>query len=133
MQINTVELTLYYDGQCPLCQAEIAFLQTRNAKGQLAFVDVTHQAFEAEAHHISCDAAMAQIHGRLANGDWLVGVPVFSKAYALANLPTMSWLLSRPWLLPLLQPGYVLFAKHRQAISKRIGPGALWFVKRFYR
>ena len=133
MQSTTPELTLYFDGQCPLCQAEMAFLQTRNAAGRLAFVDITQTGFEASEQPFSCDAAMAQIHGRLANGEVLIGVPVFSKAYALANLPVLSWLLSRRWLMPILQPSYVLFAKHRQAISKRIGPGALWFVKRFYR
>lgn len=133
MPSTPAELTLYYDGQCPLCQAEMAYLQTRNAAGRLAFVDVTQTGFTAENHHISCDAAMAQIHGRLANGEVLVGVPVFAKAYALANLPVLAWLLSRRWLLPVLQPSYVLFAKHRQTISKRIGPSALWFVKRFYR
>ena len=126
------ELTLYYDGQCPLCQAEIEFLQTRNADGKLGFVDVTQAGFDAQAHHISCDAAMAQIHGRLANGDYLVGVPVFAQAYKLANLHTLAWVLSRPWLQPVLQPGYVLFAKHRQTLSKRFGPAVLRFSKRFF-
>jgi predicted DCC family thiol-disulfide oxidoreductase YuxK len=127
------ELTLYYDGQCPLCVAEVAFLQSRNAQGQLAFVDVTQTDFEAAGHNISCEAAMAQIHGRTADGQVLVGVPVFATAYKLANLPVLAWLLSRRWLLPLLQPAYVLFAKHRQALSKRIGPSILKFSKRFLR
>ena len=127
------ELTLYYDGQCPLCVAEVAFLQSRNAQGQLAFVDVTQTDFEAAGLNISCEAAMAQIHGRTADGQVLVGVPVFATAYKLANLPVLAWLLSRRWLLPLLQPAYVLFAKHRQALSKRIGPSVLKFSKRFLR
>ena len=129
----TPELTLYYDGQCPLCQAEIHFLQSRNAQGKLAFIDVTKVDFDAPAHRISCEAAMAQIHGRLANGQTLVGVPVCAQAYQLAQLPVLSWILSRPWLQPLLGPAYVLFAKHRQAISKRIGPSVLKFSKRFLR
>ena len=127
------ELTLYYDGQCPLCVAEIEFLQSRSTKDQLAFVDVTQTGFEAAGHHISCEAAMAQIHGRTADGQVLVGVPVFATAYRLAQLPFLAWLLSRRWLMPLLQPAYVLFAKHRQAISKRIGPSVLKFSKRFLR
>ncbi len=127
------ELTLYYDGQCPLCMAEVEFLQSRNAQGQLAFVDVTQTGFEAADHHISCEAAMAQIHGRTADGQLLVGVPVFAAAYKLARLPVLAWLLSRSWLMPILQPAYVLFAKHRQAISKRIGPSVLKFSKRFLR
>ena len=130
---TTPELTLYYDGQCPLCVAEIDFLQSRNAHGQLAFVDVTQTGFEAAGHNISCEAAMAQIHGRTADGQVLVGVPVFASAYRLAKLPVLAWLLSRKWLMPLLQPAYVLFAKHRQAISKRIGPSVLRLSKRFLR
>jgi predicted DCC family thiol-disulfide oxidoreductase YuxK len=127
------ELTLYYDGQCPLCVAEIEFLQSRSTKDQLAFVDVTQTDFEAAGHNISCDAAMAQIHGRTADGQVLVGVPVFAVAYKLARLPVLAWLLSRAWLMPVLQPAYVLFAKHRQAISRRIGPTVLKFSKRFLR
>ena len=127
------ELTLFYDGQCPLCVAEIEFLQSRSTKDQLAFVDVTQTGFEAAGHQISCEAAMAQIHGRTADGQVLVGVPVFATAYRLAKLPFLAWLLSRRWLMHLLQPAYVLFAKHRQAISRRIGPSVLKFSKRFLR
>jgi predicted DCC family thiol-disulfide oxidoreductase YuxK len=127
------ELTLYYDGQCPLCLAEVEFLQSRNAQGQLAFVDVTQTGFEASGHNISCEAAMAQIHGRTANGQVLIGVPVFAMAYKLAKLPVLAWLLSRRWLMPVLQPAYVLFAKHRQTLSKRIGPTVLRLSKRFLR
>lgn len=127
------ELTLYYDGQCPLCQAEIHFLQSRNGNGKLDFVDVTESSFEASTHQISCEAAMAQIHGRLSNGQILVGVPVFARAYQLADLPLLAWVLSRTWLQPLLGPAYVLFAKHRHTLSKRFGPALLRYSKRFFR
>lgn len=127
------ELTLYYDGQCPLCQAEIHFLQSRNEQGKLCFIDVTQADFDASTHQISCEAAMAQIHGRMANGQVLVGVPVFAQAYQLARLPVLAWILSRPWLQPLLGPAYVLFAKHRHALSKHFGPALLRFSKRFFR
>ena len=129
----TPELTLYYDGSCPLCLAEVAFLQSRNAQGLLAFVDVTHREFEAAVHQMSCEAAMAQIHGRTADGQVLVGVPVFAKAYQLAKLPVLAWILSRRWLMPILQPAYVWFARHRQTISRHIGPGVFKLSKRFFR
>jgi predicted DCC family thiol-disulfide oxidoreductase YuxK len=136
MDLNTTpqpELTLYYDGSCPLCMAEVAFLESRNTQGQLAFVDVTHTEFQSNVHGISCEAAMAQIHGRTAEGRVLIGVPVFAMAYKLAKLPVLAWLLSRPWLTPVLQPAYVWFAKHRQTISKWIGPGVFKLSKRFFR
>ena len=100
-------LTLYYDGQCPLCVAEIEYLQSRNGHGQLAFVDVTHSGFAAEGHRISCDAALAQIHGRTAEGHVLVGVPVFAMAYKAVQLDFLAWVLTRHWLMPVLQPVYI--------------------------
>ena len=127
------ELTLYYDGSCPLCLAEVAFLQSRNAQGLLGFVDVTQTGFQDTDHHISCEAAMAQIHGRTSQGHVLVGVPVFAMAYRLAKLPVLAWILSRPWLSPILQPAYIWFAKHRQLISRLIGPGVFRLSKRFFR
>ena len=130
---HTPELTLYYDGQCPLCEAEIHFLKSRNGEGKLDFVDVAEAHFDGLAHDISCEAAMAEIHGRLANGQVLVGVPVFAQAYQLARLPVLAWVLSRPWLQPVLGPAYVLFAKHRHTLSKRFGPALLRFSKRFFR
>lgn len=130
---NIPELTLFYDGQCPLCQAEIHFLQSRDIEGKLGFVDVTQAQFDPSTHQISCEAAMAQIHGRLANGQVLVGVPVFAQAYQLARLPVLAWVLSRRWLQPILGPAYVLFAKHRHTLSKRFGPALLRFSKRFFR
>jgi predicted DCC family thiol-disulfide oxidoreductase YuxK len=33
-------LTLFFDGKCPLCQAEIVFLSRRNQAGLPAFVDI---------------------------------------------------------------------------------------------
>lgn len=137
MQNTTVtaapELTLYYDGQCPLCVAEIEYLQSRNSHGQLAFVDVTDINFATEDHRISCDDAMAQIHGRTSEGQVLVGVPVFAVAYKAVELNFLAWVLSRHWLMPLLQPAYVLFAKHRQTISQKIGPTVLRLSRRFLR
>ena len=106
-------------------------MQSRNEQGQLAFVDITQTGFEAASHNLSCEAAMAQIHGLTSDSQILVGVPVFAYAYRLVKLPVLAWFLSRPWLIPVLQPTYVLFANHRQAISKRIGPTVLKFSKRF--
>jgi predicted DCC family thiol-disulfide oxidoreductase YuxK len=34
------KLTLFYDGACPLCQAEILFLSGRNQDGLIDFIDI---------------------------------------------------------------------------------------------
>ena len=124
-------LTLYYDGRCPLCQAEMLYLQHRDHLGLLNCVDITQNDFDAIATGLSCERAMASIHGQLANGDWVTGVAVFAAAYERVGLRRMAWLLSRPSLQPVLGWGYARFARHRYTLSRWFGPSVLRFVKRW--
>jgi predicted DCC family thiol-disulfide oxidoreductase YuxK len=124
-------LTIYYDGLCPLCLAEIHFLKSRNKLGLLDFVDVAALQFDESAHQLSCQLALATMQGRLADGTQLEGVPVFAEAYKRANLPSLAWLFSRSWLTPILNVGYYVFAKYRRSISKTVGPMMLRLSKRF--
>ena len=123
-------LTLYYDGQCPLCLAEIRFLSRRPHGGLLAFVDVTTDTAQTVADGISCAAALANMHGRLADGTLLVGVSVFPAAYQRAGLPAMAWVFSRPWLQPFWRAAYAVFARYRHGISRVVGPPLLRWVSR---
>jgi predicted DCC family thiol-disulfide oxidoreductase YuxK len=125
-------LTLYYDGRCPLCQAEMLYLQHRDHLGLLNCVDITLNDFDANATGLSCERAMASIHGQLANGDWVTGVAVFAAAYERVGLRRMAWLLSRPSLQPVLGWGYARFARHRYTLSRWFGPSVLRFVKRWF-
>jgi predicted DCC family thiol-disulfide oxidoreductase YuxK len=124
-------LSIYYDGECPLCLAEIHFLKNRNKLGLLQFVDVAAPQFDESAHQISCKLALASMQSRLADGTQLEGIPVFAEAYKRANLPTLAWLFSRAWLKPILNASYYLFAKYRHGISKAIGPLMLRLSKRY--
>lgn len=127
-------LTIYYDGHCPLCLAEIRFLDARNRRGLLDFVDINGEGFAAARHPVSCAEAMAEIRGRRGNGELLTGVPVFAEAYRRADLPVLAWFLSRRWNRPVLDLGYAWFARHRHAISRLIGPPLLslskWWASR---
>jgi predicted DCC family thiol-disulfide oxidoreductase YuxK len=124
-------LTLYYDGRCPLCQAEMLYLQHRDRLGLLNCVDITLNDFDANATGLSCERAMASIHGRMENGEWVTGVAVFAAAYERVGLRRMAWLLSRPSLQPVLGWGYARFARHRYTLSRWFGPSVLRFVKRW--
>jgi predicted DCC family thiol-disulfide oxidoreductase YuxK len=128
--MNTLEkLTLFYDGACPLCQAEILFLSRRNQAGLLDFVDINSERFDSDKIGISCEQALAAMYGQYANGVLIQGVAVFPEAYRRANLPFLAWMFSRKLLQPLLQVGYRFFAKNRHAISGLFGPAALSLVK----
>ena len=123
------KLTLFYDGACPLCQAEILFLSGRNEDGLLDFVDIHSEQFEPQKIGVSCEAAMAAMYGQFASGRLIHGVSVFPEAYRRANLPRLAWLFSRKLLQPFLKLGYLFFAKNRHTISGLFGPAALRLVK----
>lgn len=123
------KLTLFYDGACPLCQAEILFLSGRNQAKLLDFVDINSAQFDPQKVGVSCEVALAAMYGQFADGKLIHGVSVFPEAYRRANLPRLAWLFSRKPLQPLLQLGYLFFAKNRHAISSLLGPTALRLVK----
>ena len=123
------KLTLFYDGACPLCQAEILFLSGRNQANLLDFVDINSTQFDSQKVGVSCEAALAAMYGQFANGKLIQGVSVFPEAYRRANLPRMAWFFSRKSLQPFLKLAYLFFAKNRHAISSLLGPAALRLVR----
>ena len=123
------KLTLFYDAACPLCQAEILFLSRRNQAGLLDFVDINSERFDSAKIGISCDQALAAMYGQYDNGALIQGVTVFSEAYRRADLPFLAWIFSRKSLQATLQIAYRFFAKNRHAISRLLGPTALYLVK----
>lgn len=123
------KLTLFYDGACPLCQAEILFLSGRNQGNLLGFVDINSVQFDPEKIGVSCEAALAAMYGQFESGKLIQGVSVFPEAYRRANLPRMAWFFSLKPMQPFLRLAYLFFAKNRHAISSLLGPTALRLVK----
>ena len=126
-------LTLFYDGACPLCQAEIIYLASRDTKGLLRFVDVNSAGYDPEAVGVSCQQALDRMYGQIEGQQPIQGVPVFAEAYKRADLPVLAWIFSRKTLKPILNFSYRVFAKNRHAISRAIGPIALKLAKRVTR
>jgi len=124
--------TLFYDGACPLCQAEILFLQNRNQAGLLHFVDINSAQYDPQAVGVSCEEALASMYGQVEGEAPINGVAVFGEAYRRANLPFMTWLFTRRWMMPILGPSYRFFAKHRHGISGFFGPPLLKLVNTLY-
>ena len=124
--------TLFYDGACPLCQAEILFLQSRNQAGLLHFIDINSAQYDPHKVGVSCEEALASMYGQIEGEPPINGVAVFGEAYRRTNLPLMAWIFSRRWMMPILGPGYRFFAKHRHGISGLFGPPLLRLAKARY-
>ncbi len=118
----TYPVTLFYDGACPVCALEMDHLRERSVDGRLVFVDIAAPGFDAQRLGLDLAALNAEIHGVCADGTVIKGVEVLRLAYDAAGLgwvlrPT-GWGPLRPWF----DEGYRLFARHRQTISRGLGP-----------
>jgi predicted DCC family thiol-disulfide oxidoreductase YuxK len=115
-------LTLLYDGACPVCALEMDHLRERSQDGRLVFVDLSAPGFDAVPEGFDLAQLNAEIHAVRPDGSVLKGVEVLRLAYEAAGL---GWVL-RPTAWPVLRPlfdrGYVVFARHRQRISRTLAP-----------
>jgi predicted DCC family thiol-disulfide oxidoreductase YuxK len=124
-QAPGAELTVLYDGACPLCCREVRLLRRRDqqhngAEPRLAFVDIDAADYEPAAHAgIDYRQAMGRIHAIRADGTVLSDLAVFRQAYALVGL---GWLLAPsgwPLLSRLADGAYLLWARWRLPITGR--------------
>ena len=81
------DLTLLFDGGCPLCLREVRFLRRRDRDGRLAFVDIDASDYDPDLHQgVWRREAMGRIHAIKGDGTILRDVAVFREAYRLIGL-----------------------------------------------
>ncbi len=68
--------TVYFDGSCPLCRAEIEHYRGRDSSGALRFVDVSQPGADGP-EGVGRHAAMTRFHVRAGNGQVLSGAAAF--------------------------------------------------------
>lgn len=118
-------LRLLYDGGCPLCCREVAFLRKRDQRlhpdaERLAFIDINDPAYDPAAHgEISYRQAMGRIHAITADGEVLTDLAVFRHAYRLVGLGPLYAPTGWPVLGTLTTWIYALWARWRLRITGR--------------
>lgn len=100
------EVTVWYDGACPLCRREIGGLRRLDRRGAIEFIDVS--GGEPESCPLSQDELLARFHarekGRLFSGAaafaamWRA-IPLLRPFGQAARLPPLLWLLERLYRL----------------------------------
>jgi predicted DCC family thiol-disulfide oxidoreductase YuxK len=130
LQTITTKLTIFYDGECPLCLAEIHFLKQHNQHGLLAFISL--QQGDLADSDIKCELALKTIHAKLGEHEMIIGPEVFYEAYKRTDLKFVNYLFSLKSFRFIYARFYVIFAKYRHQISKLIGPCMLRLVQKKY-
>ena len=121
MESQLPKSTVYFDGSCPLCRAEIGYYQRKDQYSALCFVDISEPG-GIPPEGITQERAMKRFHVRASDGRVLSGAAAFVEVWA--RLPRWRWaarLAGLPGVTPLLEVGYRLFLPIRPYLSKTFG------------
>jgi predicted DCC family thiol-disulfide oxidoreductase YuxK len=113
--------TVYFDGSCPLCRAEIGYYRRKDQAGALCFVDIS-ETVAATPEGITQQRAMERFHVRARDGRVLSGAAAFVEVWT--RLPKWRWAAraaSLPGALDTMELGYRMFLPVRPFISRVFG------------
>ena len=118
MQPDRQSLTVYFDGACPLCQAEINHYRKQEGAGAICFVDVSRSE-ETLAVDLTKQQAMKRFHVRANDGLLLSGAAAFVAVWStLPRWRLAARLAALPGILRILEAAYRLFLPARPAVSR---------------
>jgi predicted DCC family thiol-disulfide oxidoreductase YuxK len=115
------QLKLLFDGDCPLCSREVAFLRRRDRAGRIVFEDIAAPDFDPARYGLDRSGVMARIHGVLPDGRVIEGMEVFRRAYAAVGLGFLLAPSRWPGLRRLFDAAYRVFARNRLRWTGRAG------------
>jgi predicted DCC family thiol-disulfide oxidoreductase YuxK len=101
------QLTVYFDGDCPICRFEIDHYKRCAGSENVDFIDVAAETLPDLGEGLERDKALARFHVRRADGSLVSG----AEGFALVWQTLPSWrILGRmakwPPLLALMEAGY---------------------------
>ncbi|UFZ04657.1 DUF393 domain-containing protein [Bradyrhizobium ontarionense] len=121
MEPEPARSTVYFDGSCPLCRAEIGYYSRTDQAGALCFVDVSQTGAEPPAG-LTQRQALERFHVCAGDGRVLSGAAAFVEVWR--RLPRWRWaarVASLPGALAVLELGYRMFLPVRPFISRGLG------------
>ncbi|MEE4086206.1 DUF393 domain-containing protein [Pseudomonas viridiflava] len=110
-------LTLYFDGECPLCAREIKLLRAHAAPDRLHFVDISDEAFDPQAMGYTLEQMESVLHAKFDDGTWVTGLDATLWSWRAAGLGAWAAPLSWPAFRPLLNVAYRLFCRWRPQLA----------------
>lgn len=113
--------TVYFDGSCALCRAEIAHYRKLDTGSKIEFVDVS-QPGTKPGDGVTREQAMARLHVRNIDGNLVSGAAAFVAIWRL--LPAWQWaarIAQLPGITSLLERLYRLFLPVRPTLSRVYG------------
>ena len=118
-QRPTWTLEMFHDGDCPLCNREVAMLRRLDKARRIKFTDIAGLGFDPSVYGKDLGTLMAEIHARRPDGSWIRGVEVFRQLYSEVGFGCLVNLSRLPVLSQVVGLGYRVFAKNRLRLTGR--------------
>jgi predicted DCC family thiol-disulfide oxidoreductase YuxK len=108
-------LSVWYDGGCPLCRREIALMRRLDSRRSIQFVNV---ADDGAACPLDRTLLLARLHAE-EDGRIVSGAAAFAAMWrAIPLLRPLGLAAKTPWVLALLERAYRAFLRVRPALQR---------------
>jgi predicted DCC family thiol-disulfide oxidoreductase YuxK len=110
-------ITVFYDGNCPLCCKEMDMLRGYDTASKLCLEDIHADDFSQRYPQIDVSKAMQILHGLNRDGQVMLGLDVTVAAWRAVGKKRWLGVLRWPFVSWFADKAYLFFAKHRMRIS----------------
>lgn len=120
MSFQNEQLTIYFDGLCPLCSREINHYRKQTDSHKIKFTDITDSNFDAKSQGLDPIQVHKVMHVKNSDGHIRTGVDAFVAIWEV--LPKYNWLAKlsqNTFLRPILNLGYDGFAAVRPYLPRK--------------
>ncbi|MEL6258598.1 MAG: DUF393 domain-containing protein [Pseudomonadota bacterium] len=113
------QVTVWYDGECPLCTREIAFLKRLDRRGRIDFVEVQD---ETAACPLDRAALLARFHAQERGRPLVSGAAAFAAVWrAIPWLAPVGHVARIPPVLWVGEQAYRVFLRVRPRLQRMVG------------
>ena len=117
--VRDYPLSVYFDGQCPICRREIDLMKLLNRKERLQFIDFADPSYRAADHGLNQCELGRVIHARWSDGTVITGVEVFREMWNVVGFGFLARVSRQPTINKLLVKAYAWFSRNRLRLSGR--------------
>ena len=113
-------ITLFYDGGCPLCRRQVAWVKRQRRLDCVRFIDIRAQGFDPAPWGRTCDELMGRLFALDGEGRWFSGMDSTRALYAVLGYRWWTRISSLPGLNMTLDRLYLAVARRRNRIGRWI-------------
>lgn len=109
--VRPSQLSVYYDGLCPMCSFEIDHYRKKQGAERIRFVDIAADGFNAKVEGLDPKKVHKEFHVKDASGKIFAGVDAFVEIWReLGIFGPLDKAVNNKAFRPLVNVGYRVFA-----------------------